>query len=122
MKYRFKKQLRSFKHAWNGLRGCIGKEQNLSFHLIVAALTLLAGWLLGISGTEWMVVMLCIGLVIAAELFNTALERVLDRLAPERHPLTGQAKDIAAAAVLVCALSAAVVGILLFTPYIIRLF
>lgn len=76
MKYDFKKQLRSFGYAWKGIRCCIGKEQNLSFHLIATAVVVIAGFVLGITRMEWMIIILCIGVVIAAELFNTAIEKL----------------------------------------------
>ena len=118
MRYDFKKQLRSFGYAWQGIRSCVGKEQNLSFHLIVMTAVTLAGFVLGITRTEWTVVILCFGVVIAAELFNTAIERLVDRVSPERHPVAGQVKDIAAGAVLVCAVAAAIIGIIIFLPYL----
>lgn len=106
MKYDFKKQLRSFGYAWKGIRCCIGKEQNLSFHLIATAVVVIAGFVLGITRMEWMIIILCIGVVIAAELFNSAIEKLVDLVSPERHPIAGQVKDIAAGAVLVCAATA----------------
>lgn len=122
MQYDFKKQLRSFGYAWKGIRCCVGKEQNLSFHLIATVVTVIAGFTFGISRTEWMIVLLCIGTVIAAELFNTAIEKLVDLVSPERHPIAGQVKDIAAGAVLVCAVAAAMAGLLIFTPYLTRFF
>ena len=121
MHYDLNKQLRSFRYAWQGIRGCIGKEQNLSFHLITTVIVIAAGFGFGITPTEWIAVVLCIGLVIAAELFNSAIERLVDLVSPQRHPLAGQVKDIAAGAVLVCALAAAVVGGIVFMPYLIGL-
>ena len=118
MRYDFKKQLRSFGYAWQGIRSCVGKEQNLSFHLIAMAAVTLAGFVLGITRTEWTVVILCFGVVIAAELFNTAIERLVDLVSPERHPVAGQVKDIAAGAVLVCAVAAAIIGLIIFIPYL----
>lgn len=55
MKYDFKKQLRSFGYAWKGIRCCIGKEQNLNFHLIATAVVVIAGFVLGITRMEWMI-------------------------------------------------------------------
>lgn len=92
MRYDFKKQLRSFGYAWQGIRSCVGKEQNLSFHLIAMTAVTLAGFVLGITHTEWTVVILCFGVVIAAELFNTAIERLVDLVSPERHPVAGQVR------------------------------
>ena len=118
MKYDFKKQIRSFGYAWKGLRQCIGKEQNLSFHLITTIIVIGAGILFDITRTEWMIIILCIGMVVAAELFNTAIERLVDLVSPERHPIAGQVKDIAAGAVLVCAVAAAIIGGIIFIPYL----
>ena len=123
MKYDFKKQLRSFGYAWKGIRCCIGKEQNLSFHLIATVVTVIAGFLLEITRIDWMIVILCIGVVIAAaELFNTAIEKLVDLVSPQQHPVAGQVKDIAAGAVLVCAATAAIIGLIVFIPYLTRFF
>lgn len=122
MKYDLKKQLRSFGYAWKGIRCCVGKEQNLSFHLIATALAVIAGFLLDITRTDWTIVILCIGLVIAAELFNTAIEKLVDLVSPQRQPMAGQVKDIAAGAVLVCAATAAIIGLIVFIPYLTRFF
>ncbi len=122
MKYDYKKQLRSFRYAWQGIRQCVGREQNLSFHLIVTVLVIGAGFAFGITPGEWTAICLCIGLVVSAELFNTAIERLVDLVSPQRHPLAGQVKDIAAGAVLVCALAAIAVGLIIFVPYLTRIF
>ena len=107
MQYDFKKQLRSFGYAWQGILSCVGKEQNLSFHLIATVIVIIAGFVLGITRSEWTVIILCIGIVIAAELFNTAIEKLVDLVSP----------DIAAGAVLVCAVAAAIIGLIIFIPY-----
>ena len=122
MKYDYKKQLRSFRYAWQGIRQCVGREQNLSFHLIATVVVIGAGFAFGITRGEWTAICLCIGLVISAELFNTAIERLVDLVSPQRHPLAGQVKDIAAGAVLVCALAAIAVGLIIFVPYLTRIF
>ena len=122
MSYSFKKQLKSFTFAWKGILTCAGHEQNITFHLIAAIIVLAAGFCFGISRTEWMVVMLCIGTVIAAELFNSAIERLVDMVSPEWEKIAGEVKDIAAGAVLVTAIAAAIVGMIVFLPYVIALF
>ena len=116
MKYDIKKQLRSFVYAFRGLRACVGKEQNLGFHLIAALVVVGAGCWLGLTRMEWIAVVLSIGLVVAAELFNTAIEGLTDMVSPGFDPRAGRVKDIAAAAVLVCAMAAAVVGLIVFVP------
>ena len=122
MKYDFKKQIRSFGYAWKGIRCCVGKEQNLNFHLLATFCVVGAGIGFHITRGEWIALILCIGMVIGAELFNSAIERVVDWVSPERHPLAGQIKDIAAGAVLVCALAAMGVGLAVFVPYLTRFF
>ncbi len=122
MSYSFKKQLKSFTFAWKGILTCAGHEQNITFHLIAAIIVLAAGFCFGISRTEWMVVMLCIGTVIAAELFNSAIERLVDMVSPEWEKIAGEVKDIAAGAVLITAFAAAIVGMIVFLPYVIALF
>ena len=122
MHYDFKKQIRSFGYAWKGIRCVVGKEQNLSFHFITTVCVVVAGCFFHITRMEWIAVLLCIGMVIGAEMFNSAVERIVDLVSPQRHPLAGQIKDIAAGAVLVCALTAMIVGLIIFVPYLTRFF
>ena len=72
--------------------------------MIAAMAVIIAGIVLGITRTEWIMVVMCIGTVIAAELFNTAIEKLVDLVSPERHPVAGRVKDIAAGAVLILSL------------------
>ena len=118
MSYSFKKQMKSFTFAWKGILTCAGHEQNITFHLLAAIAVIVAGFIFHITHIEWMVVMLCIGSVIAAELFNSAIERLVDLVSPERNRIAGEVKDIAAGAVLVTAIAAATVGLIVFLPYI----
>ena len=122
MSYSFKKQLKSFTFAWKGILTCAGHEQNITFHLLAAVVVIVAGFFFHISHVEWMVVMLCIGAVIAAELFNSAIERLVDLVSPEWDKIAGEVKDIAAGAVLVTAIAAAIVGLVVFVPYVVALF
>lgn len=95
--------------AWNGIAAAAREEASFRWQLAAAAalVVLLA---LARPGALWTSVLLLLaGLVLAAELFNTALERVIDRLHPEYHPDLEVAKDCAAAAVLVLAATAAIV-------------
>ena len=85
--------------------------------MIAAMAVIIAGIVLGITRTEWIMVVMCIGTVISAELFNTAIEKLVDLVSPERHPVAGRVKDIAAGAVLICAVAAAIIGLIIFIPY-----
>ena len=121
MKYDFKKQLLSFTYAWKGIKSCVGKEQNLNFHLFAAIVVTIAGLYFNITRIEWIAVIACIGIVISAELVNSAIEKLVDLVSPHRHPIAGQVKDIAAGAVLVCALAAAIIGLIIFSPYLFQI-
>ena len=119
--YEPKKQLRSFKFAWKGIMTCAGHEQNITFHLIAATAVVIAGFAFRITPVEWMIALICIGMVITAELFNSAIERLVDLVSPEWNKIAAEVKDIAAGAVLVSAIAAAIVGVIIFVPYLLRL-
>jgi len=112
------KRIRSFGYAGSGIRAVFGSEVNMKIHLAVVLLVLVGGFVFQISITEWMVCLLCFGLVLGAEMMNTAIETVVDLVSPEQHPLAGRAKDIAAGAVLICAIVSVVLGMLIFIPKI----
>ena len=92
-------------------------QPNARIQCVAAVLVLALGGWLGVSPLEWAALLLAIALVLGAEAMNTALEYVVDLAQPDWHPLARDAKDVAAAAVLVCSLGAAVVGLLVFVPY-----
>ncbi|MER1956140.1 MAG: diacylglycerol kinase family protein [Solibacillus sp.] len=110
-----RKFLKSFRYAVEGILTAT-MEQNLRFHILSAVIVVLAGLLTGLSTTEWFMITIVIALVIGAELFNSAIERVVDLASPEIHPLAKQAKDIAAGAVLVFAVASVIIGLLIFLP------
>jgi diacylglycerol kinase (ATP) len=93
----------------------------LRVHLFVAFVVLVAALLFRFTAIEFVGLVLCFAVVIAAELFNTTLEVLIDYAWPEHHPMIGRAKDVAAAAVLVAAGGAALVGALLFARHILHL-
>lgn len=117
-----KRRIHSFKYAIRGIRMVIKSEKNMQIHLVVAVLVLMAGWFFNISVTEWMLCLLCFGLVLGAEMVNTAIEKLVDLASPQKHELAGKAKDMAAGAVLISALFAACVGLIIFIPKIWNLF
>jgi diacylglycerol kinase len=101
----------SFGYAFAGLAAAWRTQRNLRIHAGLAVAVVAAGVLLRLSALGWGIVALAIGLVAAAELFNTALEAVVDLTSPQDHPLAKRAKDVAAAGVLVAALAATAAGI-----------
>ncbi len=107
---------RSFLFAFQGVGSLLRREHNAWLHLFAAAAAAAMGWWLAISREDWCLVILAVALVLAAEAFNTAVESLADAVAPERHPLVGRAKDLAAAGVLLTSMGAAGVGLLVFGP------
>ena len=93
-------------------------QPNARIQCAAAVLVLVLGAWLGVSTLEWAALLLAIALVLGAEAMNTALEYMVDLAQPEWHPLARDAKDVAAAAVLVCSLGAAMVGLVVFVPYL----
>ena len=104
------KMLRSFRYAGRGLAYALRHENNFRYHLLATLGTLLTGWLTAFTVTEWCLVGILIGMVYAAEIFNTAIEKLMDKLHPDLDPEVGMVKDLAAGAVLVVSITAAVVG------------
>lgn len=110
---------KSFLFAIQGFRTAIATERNIKVMLAVGACAIVAGLALQLDLLSWAIVLLCCGIVIMAELMNTAVETVVDLVSPEFHPLAGRAKDIAAAAVWVLSVIVAIVGVLVFANAII---
>ena len=116
--FSLKARLKSFKYAFNGLKILIKNEHNSRIHLLVTICVIAAGFILNISKLEWIVVVLTIGFVFTTEIINSAIEYIADFISPERNDLIKSAKDLAAGAVLVSAISAVVIGIIIFLPKI----
>jgi diacylglycerol kinase len=110
------KFLRAFSFAGQGVWHAIRTERNMRVHLAAAVAAIVTGAVLRISATDWACLSLAIGMVIAAEIFNTVIEALVDLQAPSFHPLAKIAKDGAAGAVLVASLAAAGVAIAIFVP------
>jgi len=114
MRPRPKNAFDSFRYALDGILHGFRSQRHMRFHFCIAVLALLAGVIYGLNATELLVLTFAISLVIIAELFNTAIEAVVDLVTTTYHPLAKYAKDVAAGAVLIAALNACVVGLLLF--------
>ncbi|MBO5349828.1 MAG: diacylglycerol kinase family protein [Clostridia bacterium] len=118
MKLQNEKKRNPFIYALKGWKQALKTEKNLKFDCIVAIIIIVFGFILKISISEWIVCILLIGLVIFAELMNTAIETVVDMYTTEKNKLAGKAKDISAGAVLVTAIIAAIIGCIIFIPKI----
>jgi diacylglycerol kinase len=108
----------SFRHAIRGIRYAFLRERNFQIELGLAALAIVLSFALPLSQAERAAIFLVIALVLPMELLNTACERIMDMLKPGVHPYAKVVKDLAAAAVLISALLAALVGAAVFLPHI----
>ena len=117
--YFFMKTLRSLSFAWNGLRHSFKTQANFRMQLLAALATVGLAFALRISNTEWLAVLICITIVLFAELANTAIEKLCDVVKPEIHPGIKLVKDISAGAVLLTAIICFIAGLLIFLPKII---
>ncbi len=118
LRYTIRKRLRSFGYAFRGIALLLLTQPNARIHLIATVGVILAGSYFKVTVTEWIALVLAMSLVWVAEALNTALEFLTDLVSPGHHDLAGKAKDIAAGAVLLAAVSAAVTGGIIFLPYL----
>lgn len=106
----------AFSCAAAGVIHAVRTQRNMKIHLVVAVLAIVLGFLLGIDAPSWTAIVLVITAVFATECLNTAIEALVDLVSPDYHELARYAKDCAAGAVLICALSAVVVAFIVFVP------
>lgn len=107
----------SFRHAFDGLVYAVKGERNMKIHCAATVIVIIFAFALGLSGIEKAILLTLCGLVLAAEMFNTAIENAVNIAAPTFNMYAKFAKDTAAGAVLVLSITAAVVGIIIFLPY-----
>lgn len=112
--------MESFKYALRGLRVAWTEEPSFRFEISWAIATLLLSAAFRISLTEFLIVLFMIGFVLCAEALNTALEELCDKFQPTEDPHVAKIKDLAAAAVLIAAITALIVGCVIFIPYVIE--
>lgn len=109
-------RLHSIGHALRGWIYVLRTQQNTWVHSVIATLVFILGFWLGLPPRDWAVIILTITMVFTAEFVNTAIEAVVDLASPAKHPLAKVGKDVGAAAVLIAALSAILVGLLILGP------
>ncbi|TYR35362.1 diacylglycerol kinase family protein [Sphingobacterium phlebotomi] len=115
-KLTFGKRIESFKYAIEGMLHLIRQEPNVRIHIIAAIAAVICGWYLDINKNEWLVIIVCIGIVFTTEIINTAIENICDYISPTQHHKIKIIKDLAAAAVLVSAIMSVVVASCIFLP------
>lgn len=122
MKINIRNRLDSFAHAFRGIYEITRSEPNFIIQVTIAVLVVCAGLIFRITDTEWLVIILFIGLVLSAEAFNSAIEKLCDAIDERPSPRIRFIKDASAAAVLILSIAAASAGILIFWKYIAALF
>ena len=122
MRDRILKHKHSFGYAWQGLRHAWTDEPNFSIHVVLSAVAILLGILLKISTVEFAIIILVISIGLATELANTAIESVTDLVTKEHRTEAKIAKDVGAGMMLVVSIGAILIAIVIYLPYITRLF
>ena len=115
-KFSLSNRIRSFGYAFKGLRILFKEEHNSRIQLIAAIAVIIAGFVFNISQTEWIAIIFAIGLVLAMEAINSAIEGLADFVSPEKHEMIKKIKDLSAAGVLISALAALIIGLIVFVP------
>lgn len=111
------KYIRSFKYAFSGIAKVFLSERNFRFHSMAAILVVSLGFIFNITLIEWLFTITAIGMVIVAETFNSAIEKLVDLVSPEKNEKAGWVKDVAAGATLLATIIAVVIGLVVFIPY-----
>lgn len=121
-RFSLKSRLKSFTYAWNGLKILLTEEHNSRIHFVGAIGAIGASFIFNISTYEWIAVIFSIGFVFAMELLNSSLENLADFATNEKNEMIKKAKDLAAGGVLIAAITAGIIGFIIFAPKIFALF
>jgi len=111
-------RLKSIKYAFKGALVLLKTESSIKIQICIAVLVTIAGFYFGLSTTEWIFQVLSIGIVLTAEGLNTAVERMADFIHPEHHNKIGLIKDVSAGAVFIAAITATIIGCIIYIPKI----
>ena len=111
-----KRLIKSFGYAFSGLKKAYLEEPNMKIHITMSILVIICGIIFKVSRLEWIILLFAIGLVISAELHNTAIENLTDLITKDFNQEAGKIKDVAASFVLVLAIIAAIIGLIIFVP------
>lgn len=104
--------------AWTGVKAAYRAEQSFRIQLTVAGAVCVVGLIAGLSQTEWVLIVMAIGMVLSLELLNTMIEKTLDLLHPAQHERVKFIKDVSAAAVFISSLASIIVGLIVFIHYL----
>ena len=117
-KFSISKRLKSFQYAFNGLKILFREEHNSIIHLIAAVTAIIFAIIFDLNTYEWIAIILSIGLVITTEIINTVIENIADFISPDKNEKIKIIKDLSAAAVLISAGTALLIGLIVFIPKI----
>jgi len=117
----FKKKLQNIPPSWRAIVFLWREEWSFYVLAVCGAVVLGASYFLGVTQTEFQILILVVGAVLAVEALNTALEELCDHVTPEEHPNIGRVKDLGSGATLLMLLAALAIGLIIFVPYILRL-
>ena len=109
-------RLRSFRYSFDGIKSFFKKEHNSWIHFASTIMVFIVSWIVGVTKTEMIALVIVIGIVWTAEIFNTCVERIMDFISTKPDPEIKIIKDLASAAVLVSAIAAFVTGLMIFIP------
>lgn len=115
-KFLLSERAKSFSYAADGLKALFINEHNARIHVAITLIVIVLALIFGVTKFEALVIVLLTGFVFVAEIFNTAFEKTMDFISTEKHPQIKLVKDLAAAAVLIAALTAAIAGCIIFIP------
>ena len=115
-----KKRVNSFRYAFRGIARVFHTQRNMQIHVIIALLVIVAGIWFQLRIAEWLFIVLAMGFVFSAEIFNSAVEELVNLVSPGYNEKAGRVKDMAAGAVLIAAITAAIIGLFIFVPHLMR--
>ena len=115
-KFSILKRIQSFKYAFAGLKTLLKEEHNSRIHLLASICVVSAGFFFETSRDEWIYIIIAIGFVVVSEIFNSAIENIADFISPKKDERIKKIKDLSAAAVLISAVTALIIGLLIFLP------
>jgi len=112
--------LQSVMFASHGLKQFFSRDRNAKIQTVIGSAAIVLGFTVSLSSVEWLLVLLCIGLVISLEMINSAIEKYCDLVTTDFHPGIKVIKDVAAGAVLVASLMSLVIGLIIFIPALVK--
>lgn len=111
-------RFRSFGYAFSGIYVLMSSQHNAWIHAFLSVMVVMAGFLFQVTVIEWIMLIFAIAIVFIAEALNTAIELLCDFVSPDHQELIKKTKDVAAGAVLIAAMGAAIIGVIIFLPYL----